>query len=194
MHDHLKIIGLSGTNGAGKDLVGQLLANDHSYLFISVTELLRTEARRRGLPVERQFLRTISAEWRRERGLGVLVHEALMAYQATGQQYAGVVMSSLRNPAEADAIHKAGGTLIWIDADPQIRYARITAHDRGRSGEDDKTFEQFLAEEADEMNAPADGDNASLNMAAVKERADMTLVNNSSELGLLKEDIAKLLN
>ncbi len=68
----LWVIGLSGTNGAGKDTVGEMLAAHHNYMFISVTELLRKEARRRYLPVERGVLRAISTEWRRELGLGVL--------------------------------------------------------------------------------------------------------------------------
>ena len=72
----LQIIGIAGTNGAGKDTVGELLAEHYGYLFVSVTELLRAEARRRGLPVEREVLRSISAEWRRELGLGVLVDKA----------------------------------------------------------------------------------------------------------------------
>ena len=61
-----KIIGLSGTNGSGKDTVGEMLAAQHGYLFVSVSDLLREEARRRNLPVTREVLRTISAEWRRE--------------------------------------------------------------------------------------------------------------------------------
>ena len=80
--DKIQIIGLSGTNGAGKDTVGELLAERYGYLFISVTELLRDEARRRGLPVERRYLRQISAEWRRESGLGVLVERSERAYQS----------------------------------------------------------------------------------------------------------------
>jgi broad-specificity NMP kinase len=35
------IIGLSGTNGAGKDAAGHTLALKHNYLFVSVTDLLR---------------------------------------------------------------------------------------------------------------------------------------------------------
>jgi cytidylate kinase len=77
----VKIIGISGSNGSGKDTVGHILANQFGYLFISVTELLRAEARKRELPVEREVLRTISAEWRREQGLGVLIDKAVEHYQ-----------------------------------------------------------------------------------------------------------------
>jgi cytidylate kinase len=124
----LQIIGLSGTNGSGKDAAGLILADKHGYLFISVTELLRNEAKRRGLPVEREVLRTVSAEWRRELGLGVLVDKAVAEYEKDADKDAGVVMASLRNPGEADRIHEFGGTMVWLDADPHVRYERIQAN------------------------------------------------------------------
>lgn len=193
MGNRLTIIGLSGTNGAGKDLVGELLAKRHGYLFISVTELLRDEARRRGLPVSREHLRTISAEWRREKGLAVLVDQAMETFKASTGSHAGVVIASLRNPYEADRIHALGGVLVWVDADPRTRYERIqtNAATRGRSAEDDKTFEQFLEEEKIEMHSS--GDEATLNMSAVKDRHDMTLMNDSDSLEVLDATIVKTL-
>jgi len=193
MDKKLQIIGLSGTNGAGKDTVGEVLAERHNYLFISVTELLRDEVRRRGLPVEREHLRTVSAEWRREFGLGVLVDRAVDAWKETGDKYQGIVMASLRNPYEADRVHELGGSVIWVDADPKVRYGRITSSDRGRGAEDDKTFEQFLAEEEAEMRPPEGADAAVLNMAAVKERADILMNNNGEDLETFKYQIEETL-
>lgn len=193
MDKKLQIIGLSGTNGAGKDTVGEVLAERHNYLFISVTELLRDEVRRRGLPVEREYLRAVSAEWRREQGLGVLVDRAVEAWKETGTEYQGVVMASLRNPYEADRIHELGGTMIWVDADPKIRYGRITSGSRGRHEEDNKTFEQFLAEEEAEMTPPKGADAAVLNMAAVRDRADTLMENNGSDLEAFKSQIEETL-
>lgn len=194
--DKIQIIGLSGTNGAGKDTVGELLAERYGYLFISVTELLRDEARRRGLPVERRYLRQISAEWRRESGLGVLVERAVRAYQSKEGEYKGVVMASLRNPAEADLVHELGGIILWIDADPRLRYDRIqsNATSRDRSGEDRKSFEQFLAEEAAEMHPAEGSDAATLNTAAVKERADYTIFNETSSIDFLEGELKRLLS
>jgi cytidylate kinase len=193
MNKNLQIIGLSGTNGAGKDTVGEVLAERHNYLFISVTELLRDEVRRRGLPVEREHLRTVSAEWRREFGLGVLVDRAVDAWKETGDKYQGIVVASLRNPYEADRVHELGGSVIWVDADPKVRYGRITRSDRGRGGEDNKTFEQFLAEEEAEMRPPEGADAAVLNMAAVKERADILMNNNGEDLDTFKYQIEETL-
>jgi cytidylate kinase len=184
MDEELQIIGLAGTNGSGKDTVGQILSRHHNYLFISVTELLRNEAQRRGQPVEREVLRTISAEWRRESGLGVLVDKAVAEYQKQPSKYAGVVMASLRNPGEADRVHQLGGAMVWVDAEPRVRYARVRANvtSRGRAEEDNKTYEQFLAEEKAEMNKPSGGDNANLNMAGVKDLCDIFLINDNDNL------------
>lgn len=188
-----KLIGVAGTNGSGKDLLGALLAKHYSFWFISVTELLRDECRKRNLPVERENLRAISAEWRRKQGLGVLVDKAIDAFAAlpNKESYAGVVMSSFRNPAEADRMHELGGMVMWVDAEPRIRYERIQANaaHRGRAEEDTKTFEQFLAEEAAEMKPPVGADAAELNMAAVKDRADVVLQNNGDSVEAFRHDI-----
>jgi len=189
----LSIIGLSGTNGSGKDTVGQLLQDKHGYFFISVTDLLRAELRRRNLPIERSNLRELSAEWRREKGLGVLVDQALEAYAEQQERYAGVVISSLRNPYEADRIHELGGSVIWVDADSRIRYDRISKAQRaGRENEDGKSYEQFLAEEEAEMHAS--GDAATLDMASVKARADLTILNESANLSQLEQTLGQTLS
>lgn len=171
------IIGLAGTNGSGKDSVGHLLAEKYGYMFISVTDLLRAEAVKRGLPVEREHLRTISAEWRREGGLGVLVDKAIATYDIDKEQYKGVVMASMRNPGEADRIHELDGVMVWTDADPKVRYDRIFS--RQRTAEDNKTFEQFLQEEADEMNRDPN-DKTALSGLEVKEKSDIFIENNGT--------------
>lgn len=180
----MEIIGLGGSNGSGKDTVGEMLAERYGYLFVSVSDLLRDELKRRGLPIEREHLRSLSAEWRRESGLGVLVVKAVEFYRQHKDMYKGVVMASLRNPGEADEIHKLGGTMVWVDADPRVRYDRIFS--RQRTAEDSKTFEQFMAEEQAEMQHS--GDEATLNMSAVKEKADITIFNNGNDIKAFKDD------
>jgi len=186
----VKIIGVAGANGSGKDTVGELLAKHHNYLFISVTDLLRQELVARGKTTERANMRELSTEWRRQFGLGVLVDRAVEEYNKVRDQYAGVIMASLRNPYEADRVHELDGTVIWVDADPKIRFARVQKGQRGRI-DDNKTFEQFVTEEEIEMHAT--GDAATLDMSAVKDRADVTIINNSSDIQTLRAEIERAL-
>ena len=86
----MKIIGLSGTNGSGKDTIGELLAERFNFLFLSGSDMLRDEARKRSLPVERETLRTISAEWRRDSGLGVLIDKAVDIFKKQGDKFLGM--------------------------------------------------------------------------------------------------------
>ena len=176
----MKIIGIGGTNGSGKDTLGEILAEKHGYKFISLTDMLRAECRERGLPVERENLRMISAEWREKGGLGAPIDKVVAAYEAEGGDYAGLVTASLRNPGEADRVHELGGTVVWVDADPKIRYERVTSADRGRVGEDSKTYEQFLREEHDEMYPKPGASATSLATIEVKKRADITILNDTT--------------
>ncbi len=187
----MNIIGVSGTNGSGKDTLGEILANDFGWFFVSVTDILRAEVKKRGLPPERKYTSQVSAEWRRESGLGVLIDKAAETYEALGKQYSGLVISSLRNPGEADEVHKLGGRVVWVDADPKIRYARVES--RARGPEDHKTYEQFLEEEQDEMHHYGT-DETALNMAAVKAKTDIFIANNSSDIEEFKQTAKKALN
>jgi dephospho-CoA kinase len=193
----LEIIGIAGTNGSGKDTVGKILAEKHGYYFKSVTDSLRDEAKTRGLTVDRENLRTISAEWRRVEGFGVLVDRIISTYEQMPNkaEYTGVAIASLRNPGEADRIHELGGTMVWVDADSRFRYDRIqvNAEHRDRSEEDDKTFEQFMAEEDAEMHAPEGGDATSLDVIAVKQRCNVFISNDSRDLVALDTEIIQKL-
>ena len=172
----MKIIGIAGTNGSGKDSLGEILVEHHGYMFISGADFLREEAKKRSLPIEREVLRTISAEWRRKYGLGVLVDKAVEIFKQSDKKYKGLVVSPMRNPGEAQHIKNLSGVLIWVDADPKVRYERITK--RQRSTEDQKTFDEFLAEERAEMEHS--GDEATLSLSGVKTKADIFIENNGS--------------
>lgn len=184
----MKIIGLAGTNGSGKDTVAQMLRDDHGWLFADATQMLGDELTRRGLSHERQNKAALSAEWRREHGMAAIVDRAVAMFEQG--DYQGVIVGSLRHPGEADKVHELGGKVIWIDAEPEIRYARVTQNDRGRV-EDRKTFDEFLAEQAREMTPT--GDAATLNISAVKDRADIVIMNNGHDIDAFKSEALKQL-
>lgn len=184
----MKIIGLSGTNGSGKDTVARLLRDEFGWLFADATAMFEEELTKRGLPTDRLHKSELSAEWRRESGMAAIVDRGLRLFEAG--HYNGLVVSSLRHPGEADRVHELGGVVVWVDADLRVRYNRITRNNRGRV-EDDKTFEEFVAEQEREMTPT--GDAATLNIAAVKERADIAMVNDGDDIEQFKAAIrAKL--
>jgi cytidylate kinase len=185
----MKIIGISGTDGSGKDSLGLMLAERHGWKFISVTDILREEASKRGIPLKRNTLREISAQWRRENGHGVLVDQAVEIFKTNSKKYKGLVMASMRNPGEADRIHELGGKVVWVDADPKIRYRRIASRKRG--SEDEVTFEEFLSEEKTQFSHS--GDKATLSLEGVKVKADIFLENNGSYIEAFKDYAEKSL-
>jgi dephospho-CoA kinase len=190
MHD-VKIIGISGTNGSGKDSLGQMLAERHGWLFVSVTDILRDELRKRGEPIERENLRNLSTEWHHQYGASIMTDKAVEVFNDQNQagQYKGLVIASLRRPGEANRIHELGGKMVWVDAEPKIRYDRI--HSRGRSAEDNKTFEEFLKDEEYEMKGI--GGTHTLNMNEVKKQSDIFIENSSNDVEEFKNQAEKAL-
>lgn len=189
----MKIIGHSGTNGSGKDTFADYLGEKHHYFVGSATKMLADELERRGEPTDREHKSALSAEWRRQYGMSAIVDKAYEYYKAHESEYDGMIVGSLRHPGEVDKIHELGGTMVWFDADPRVRYDRIQSNAavRNRPAEDNKTFEEFLAEQEREMHPV--GDHATLNMAAVKERADITIENNGNDIGEFLKNAAETL-
>jgi dephospho-CoA kinase len=181
----MKIIGISGTNGSGKDTVAKLLVEKYGFVWGDATTMLGDELTKRGLPHERANKSELSAEWRRESGMGAIVDKAVELFKNTPGAK-GVVVGSLRHPGEVDRVHELGGEVVWIDADPKVRYDRIQKNTRNRV-EDQKTFEEFLAEEQSEM--AHSGDSATLNMGAVKESADIFINNDGGVIPVFEADI-----
>jgi cytidylate kinase len=185
----MKLIGIGGTDGSGKDSLGHYLRDERGWYFISVTDLLREEAKNRGMPLSRSTLRMISAEWRAQSGLGVLVDKAVAEYEPLADKYSGLALASLRNPGEADKVHELGGKVVWTDAPIKLRYQRAVRRNKGT--EDQISFAEFKAEEAAQMHH--NGDETTLNLSGVKARADIFITNNSDNLEEFKKIAQKAL-
>lgn len=164
------IVGVSGTNGAGKDVLGDLLRAEKGYTVVSLSDILRDELTRDGLEHTRENLSGLSRQIRQAEGDGAMAQRTIKKHRDKD----GLVITSIRTPGEADEIQSAGGIVVWVDADPRVRYDRLAAARRGRVT-DEISFAEFQDQEASEMTPTVQG--GGLNMAEVKNKADATIVN-----------------
>jgi dephospho-CoA kinase len=188
----MKLIGIGGTNGSGKDTVGKMLADRHDWLFISSSEdLLIPEVKKRRLPLTRENMSAISTEWRKNGGMGAVVDKALEKFKVEehAHEIGGLAVASLRHPGEAERIHELGGLVVWVDAEPRVRYERVAG--RGQGEKDQKTFQEFVEEQKREMSHK--GHHATNNMAAVRDLADVLIENSGDNLEEFKNQTEKVL-
>jgi hypothetical protein len=172
MSEFPEIIGIAGTNASLKGTLAARRFETQGAVVEELSNILRTEATLRGLPHERENLRAISTEWGRKMGAGALATMTLDHYYETRTDAStGISVVSIRRPAEARVIQENGGAVIWLDADREVRYARILSGNRNRV-DDLKTFEEFASEEDVEMH-PSSDDPFLINMSGVRDIADI---------------------
>lgn len=169
------VVGITGTNGAGKDVLAQLLVDKSGYQHVSLSDVLRSELTKLGQPHTRQNLSALSKSIRTNEGDSAMVNR-LFSQPETAQK---ICITSIRTPGEAQAIKQRGGCIIWVDADPQLRYQRVTGGQRARVT-DTVSYDEFIRQEQAEMTPTEAG--GGLNMAAVHKVADLEVTNDFANL------------
>jgi dephospho-CoA kinase len=173
------VIGLTGPNAAGKGEAAAHLAS-LGFTVHSLSDVVREEARARGLAPDREHLIRIGTELRRAEGPGVLARRILSRLEDRA------VVDSIRNPAEVEVL-RAGlprFVLLGITAPTEVRFRRSLA--RGRGG-DPGSLASF---EAVERRENAD-DPAAQQLDATFRLADRS-VDNGGDLAALHAAIDRL--
>ncbi|HEX7121524.1 MAG TPA: deaminase [Gemmatimonadaceae bacterium] len=165
------IIGLTGRNASGKTTAGEILGSK-GFQFLSLSDAIREEARRRGLPEVRENLIALGNELRERFGPGALA-ELTVAKMQPDRNYA---VDSIRHPAEVMALKKAGTfSLFHIFAPLELRFQR--ARERGRAG-DAQTLHEFVIQEEREFASS----NAAAQQLLETERLASRRIDNDSTL------------
>jgi len=176
------IIGITGTNGAGKDTVAHMLAQKLSWPTFSLSDELREIARERGLGLDRTSLVNLGNEMRAKHGSDYLAERIL---NRVGNNF---IASSIRNPVEIEPFRKRDDfILLFVDAPIKQRYKRTT-RGRGRAGEGDLSFADFIVQEKREL----EGGFGEQQTKAVCDMADVK-VDNSGTIEELGEKLDKFL-
>ena len=164
------IIGLTGKNASGKGEVAKFL-QDRGFIFMSLSDALREELKRRHLPVTRDHLTEVGNELREKHGPGVLAERILNTIGDTSHY----VIDSFRNPSEVEAFRHRVDFLLWsIEASPRMRFERIKA--RARES-DPMTFTEF---EKVEKREAKNADPNKQNLEDCRALADARIVNNGT--------------
>lgn len=166
------IIGITGTNGAGKGAVVDYLV-EKGFTHYSSSGYLGEELDRRGVEKTRSNLRAVGNEFRAKYGNGYLPETFLK--MANEQGVTHIVIESVRSTGEAEKIKAAGGVMLVVDADRKLRYDRIFAR---KTGKDFVDFDTFVAQEEREWYG-AEGDH-DMNIQRVMDMRDYTILNNGT--------------
>ena len=125
-----RLIGLTGTNGAGKgEAAAFFMARGYAYL--SLSDILREELGTRGEAVTRDNLIRAGNELRERFGPDVLVRRTMAKVAGP------TVIDSIRNTHEVAFLRRQEGfVLLAIEAPVDVRFARVAARGRDESAAD----------------------------------------------------------
>jgi len=138
----IKVIGVVGQNGSGKDEVLKYLQLKHDVPFLATGDIVREIAAAEGVEPTRSNLGAISDRYFKEHGKGHFIKMAVKRIIQNGWKTAGV--SGIRSPEDVAILHNILGpdfVLIQVTvADPEIRYSRMAKRGEGR---DRATTDEF---------------------------------------------------
>ena len=166
------IIGITGTDGAGKGTVVDYLVSQKDFSHYSSRDFIVTEIDAQGLERTRNQMRLTANELRATHGDDVVIKKAYERATAEGKE--NVVIESIRAAAEALYLKEKGGVLLSVDADKHVRFGRVQAR---RSETDKVDFDTFIAQEEIEKNDP---EPHGMQKAAVIEMSDFVIKNNGT--------------
>lgn len=142
----MRIIGVVGKNGSGKDEVLKYLRTRYNVPFLSTGDIVREMATKEELELTRQNLKDISERCFLEMGEGCFVKLAADKIRANGWHIAGI--SGIRSINDVKILRETlGNDFILIDvyvSDPHQRYSRMVNRAEER---DPKSYEQFTKED-----------------------------------------------
>ena len=180
------IIGITGTNGSGKDTVAGFLAEKLGWPHFSLSDELREICKEKDIEPNRDNLIDLGNKLRETYGADYLSNRILDKVQTN------FIVTSIRNPAEIEPFKlKDRFILLAIDALIKVRYQRIVDADKRmgkKVGEGNISLDQFKSQESREMK----GSHFSQQLEKLIVMADAKIENDGT-IEELKNNIDKLL-
>lgn len=146
------IIGLTGPMASGKSTVIGALIKE-GYKVVTLSDMVREEAKKRGLPSERTTLQNIGQSLREQFGAGILGKKALEKIQSkNGGKW---IVDGIRNPAEIDELRSHPNFVLIANTVPeQAIIDRIFYRKRADDTLDPEAIKKKLRREMGEGEPP----------------------------------------
>ena len=175
----MKIIGITGTIGAGKGTIVDYLVNNYGFKHYSVRGYLIEEAQKQNLPLNRDTYVQLANKLREIHSPSFIIDEL---YKEAERNRKDTIIESIRTPGEIASLRTKENFSLWaVDANPKIRYERIFAR---KSETDHISLETFLANEQREMSTD---DPTKQNLTECIRQADVLCLNNDNFEELYKQ-------
>lgn len=176
------LVGLTGTNGAGKTSGADYL-KERGFRYFSLSDEIRLELANLNEPPTRENLTRVGNELRASFGAEVLARRVIARLDDDGDY----VIDSIRNPSEVAALRELPGfRLIHFDAPREERYRRAVER---RDERTPMSFKEFAEQEDREMESP---DQTTQQLRATFRLAD-EIVLNAGSVDELKEKLDRLI-
>jgi dephospho-CoA kinase len=135
------ILGITGEMASGKDTVTKYLVEKYSAKQFRFSDPLRSILDRLHLPQTRKHLSDLSHYIRQAFGEDILAH--VIESDAKEDKHALVVIDGIRRLSDIDLVRRLPEfTLVYVEADMERRYERLTAR-RQNADDPTKTFDEF---------------------------------------------------
>lgn len=167
MKKKARLIGLTGTNGAGKGEAASFFINK-GYSYFSLSDIIRGELQKKGQKVTRDSLIKMGNRMRESSSPDILARMAVKKIEGKA------IIDSIRNPKEIEFLRKQEGFVLFsLDAPAELRFNRVQKRGREESA---GNLREFLAEEAQEMSREENGQQ----LQTCMEMADYTIWNDGT--------------
>jgi dephospho-CoA kinase len=103
MHANLKIVGVVGPIGSGKDTIAKYISNKYSMRILSIGDIAREIAQNKGLPATRENLQKITEKYYVKFGRTYFIKETIRRIKHSNDK---VVITGIRAPTDVTTLRK----------------------------------------------------------------------------------------
>ncbi|GEM_PF-34097 len=147
----IKVIGIVGPIGSGKDLAAEYIAKKYMCNVIAYRDIVKEETEKEGLETNRENMQMIATKRRAEVGKDFFAKIVAKRAQNLAEKGGKIILKEIRTDFDAFLVKEIFGRsmiILAFDSNEKIRAQRIIS--RGRKG-DPTSFEEFKKQDKREI-------------------------------------------